>query len=163
MKMKNAFAIMAILLAHLFCSMLRSNEPIIPIINQAILERTYKYHPLAGNLKIRGYWSPNQKEINNALISVEKYLGKSLNAKEEKILNRLELYKVQIEGIIVNDRKVIYLNFFKPIYLEIFKGEFHTRWKEQHVFALGGGIDYWHCYFDILDNRVFGIFINGDL
>jgi len=108
-------------------------------------------------------WVPTENDIREALDAIYRFLrsvqadeGFSLHFRMEvkKIIMNLSRYRVQIVGIILNNRRYIHCNFL------------HEKsgigdWKKRLVMIAAGGFWYWYVYYDTELKKVIKIYING--
>jgi hypothetical protein len=100
----------------------------------------------------------SEEIISKSIESCQKYL--SMNATEDiiaqEILSNLEKYCVQLTGLNVNGKEIVYMNFLPLEYLS------NPRIVESMVLMLDGGSDFWQLKYDIESNTSFDFSVNGD-
>ena len=150
----NFFKFIFIIFILFSCS---SNDRFISSNKQVIItDTTAIFDP---NNEIKS-WIPTKKETNLALNKIYLYL---LNAKTNDKHNMIDIilrdknnYCVQFIGIIRNNKKIIFCNFFPA------NNEDHMKiWKSNRIVVFDGGCSYWNIEYNVENNECDNIWING--
>lgn len=87
--------------------------------------------------KTEGYWTPSRDDVLVFEQRLEPYLQQAAPQTYPGPLRELNVYQRQYVGILVNEQRVIFANFFCNAY--------DTDWQCEIVFVLDGG----SCYFEV--------------
>lgn len=145
----------------------KSNKLVILKENQVILNKTSEFLPY------KKLWIPTEKDTEKALDVIVNFLKKPENYNWSEIVddhrdknyiresinriyNNLSKYRVQFLGVIVDDKKIIYCNFFPNR-----EGDF-TYWKEDLVVVMDGGFWFWQVEYDVKTEKCVNLQINGE-
>ena len=116
-----------------------------------------------GTPAIEGKWNPTQTDI----ASLEGNLGKISSLSSGgcclsgiRIHSPASYYR-QYVGIIVNGRKMIYVNAFSPDTMNRRKGSDVGYWRKQIVIICDGGESAWGCIYDVQKNEFSSLAVNG--
>lgn len=104
-----------------------------------------------------GYWTPAESNvlvIENGLASFLQENSEKFRLSEMPVWERLNQYNRQYLGIILEDRKLIYANFFCR--------SFETDWRKEFVFVLDGGSCFFQFQYDVNTNEFFDLQVNGE-
>lgn len=103
------------------------------------------------------YWSPTAADIH----ALEEGLIPYLQANQDRFYGvestaweSLEKYNRQYLGLILNEKKTIYANFFCE--------STHTDWKKDFIFVLDGGACYFQFKYDPGTAEFFDLQVNGE-
>jgi hypothetical protein len=108
-------------------------------------------------------WVPTEHDVQQALQDIHRFLEISevnkafsshFRSEVKKIIMNMSLYRVQLVGIIFNNRRYIHCNF-------IHRDSPVTDWKHRLIMTAGGGFWYWYVYYDAETKEVVRIYING--
>jgi hypothetical protein len=99
-------------------------------------------------------WTPNKDDVLKLEEKIEAYLKKAAAKRSPNLWSKLAQYKRQYIGIMRNNRRVIYANFFCD--------SFDKDWKTKPVMVDDGG----DCFFRVIYEPVSAAFsdlqINGE-
>lgn len=101
--------------------------------------------------EIEGNWVPTAEMIARAEPIVLKYI----EANDERIFAKLDRYRCQYVGIVVEGKKRLYCNFFELT-------EDEADWKESFVFVFDGGDMYFQLEYDVESARCLNFAVNGE-
>lgn len=111
-------------------------------------------------------WTPTEKQTAKALTAIEHFLNdpKALKpfgdwtTKEiAKIKEHFTEYRVQLGGVVKDNKEYIFCNFFKPSGLTEFQ-----NWKQQPVIVDDGGFWYWSILYNPETGELSSLEINGE-
>ena len=120
-------------------------------ISGAILPTTNgHYVPYSPDGKITGGWTPTAEQIIKVQPSLLKYIEKS----NKIIYNNINNYRCQFFGIIVNEKKRIYCNFF-------WITDFYKDWQTKPVIVDDGGNHYFQLEYDVKTGKCLNFSVNG--
>jgi hypothetical protein len=101
-------------------------------------------------------WVPTVEEVRILEKQLETYLPQQRDAFDGSkipIEERLPTYKRQYWGVLKNEKRVIFANFFC--------NSFHYDWTEQVVIVLDGGDCYFQIQYDVETGTLFDLRVNG--
>lgn len=103
------------------------------------------------------YWTPAKYDI----LALEDGVNAFLQANPDRfysegapVWERLDGYNRQYVGIILDDRKIVYANFFCD--------SVGTDWRKDFVFVLDGGDCYFQFKYDPVSKEFFDLQVNGE-
>ena len=97
------------------------------------------------------YWTPAQSDIVEATRHIRAFLAKQ----SPFIANRLQQYRCQYFGIIVDGKKRVYCNF-------LHRDGHDENWQTRPVFVLDGGDSYFQLEYDMQSKRCLNFMVNGE-
>jgi len=103
------------------------------------------------------YWTPSEKDVILLENSLPAFLQKNSDrfyTPDAPVWERLDEYNRQYIGMILNDSKVIYANYFC--------NNFNTDWRKDFVFVLDGGACYFQFNYDADTGIFFDLMVNGE-
>jgi len=111
-------------------------------------------------------WMPTKVQTQAALVHVFNYITNikantdnlHLIDSSEDILKNINNYRVQLKGIIKDNKQIIYCNFFPVNSISL---EF-VNWKENLIYVYAGGFWFWQIEYDLQSERCFNFAVNGD-
>ena len=107
---------------------------------------------------ISGFFKVNYKDLDTLCANFKEI-------QEDKNFNNwikdLELYGYQVIGIIIKDKRYIYINAWEVNEEKLKK--IHREWRKWPVLACGGGESYWGAVFDIANRTFYDWQINGHM
>jgi hypothetical protein len=109
--------------------------------------------PLGLYPKGASYWTPMEADISEAEKNLVPFLEKSKDRSAPEILKRIEMYKRQYRGIVLDGHKQIFINFFCETYSE--------DWKNEEMIAVDGGSCFFNLRFAIETMTFSDLEING--
>lgn len=102
------------------------------------------------------YWTPGQEDANAVESGVAAYLQENADSfymPGPSVWERLDEYNRQYIGLIVDDRKIIYANFFC---------DGLTDWEQEFVMVLDGGACYFQFKYDPDTEEFLDLQVNGE-
>lgn len=102
------------------------------------------------------YWSPTATDIQTVEDGIAIYLQENADAfypPQASVWDSLDEYNRQYVGVLLDDRKVIYANFFCNT---------SQDWKQEFVMVLDGGACYFQFKFDVQTDRYFDLQVNEE-
>ncbi len=101
------------------------------------------------------YWSPSVADIQAAEDGVIAFLQENESAffTDRPVWERLNEYNRQYIGVVLDDRKILYANFFCSD---------DPDWKENFVLVMDGGACYFQFKFDPNTGKFFQLQVNGE-
>jgi hypothetical protein len=111
---------------------------------------------LLNGAEIEGYWTPTAGDIRLLEENLASFLQANATSfrREPPVWERLENYKRQYAGLVMNGKRVIYGNFFCS--------EPEPGWKEEWLFVMDGGDCFFQLQFDVANSTFSGLTVNGD-
>jgi len=100
----------------------------------------------------KGY-APSEADVSSAEPAVLERIG----ADAPDLLDRLSEYLCQVIGFVADGRRRIYFNFFHRE-----QDEARGNWRQEPVFVLDGGDDYFHAVYDVDSGRCVSFYVNGE-
>jgi hypothetical protein len=101
-------------------------------------------------------WVPTLEEVQTLEAQLDDYLSQhqaAFDASKPPIEERLPEYKRQYWGVIRDDKRVIFANFFcDPM---------HYEWQVQKVAVEDGGDCYFQIQYDVETGTFFNLYVNG--
>jgi len=97
------------------------------------------------------YWTPSEPDIVHAIPHIRKFLSGAAPT----IANRLQQYRCQYFGIIVNGKKGIYCNFFH-------RDGHDENWRTEPLFVLDGGDWYFQLEYEVEKKQCLKFRVNGE-
>ena len=103
------------------------------------------------------YWTPTKSDITAAMPRIKEFLVKQAPT----IANKLQKYRCQYFGIVVEGKKIIYCNFF---YRDGFfqRGGHDKAWQTKPVFVFDGGDWYFQLEYDTESKQCINFQVNGE-
>lgn len=138
----------------LLLSSCRNNPSFIPKENQAVIaDSDY-------STDTNKYWIPDERQTDKALDAVFVYLqsSKDNNVEVVNILKNRDKFRVQFVGIVRNNNKVIFCNFFP-----INNNDKSESWKKYYQLTKDGGFWFWNIEYDLKENKCRNIVINKEV
>lgn len=103
-----------------------------------------------------GYWDVTKEDILKLERALPDYAKLNSPKHCEDLVQKLSLYKRQYVGIIVQGRKIIYVNTLLP-------NEYSGRsWKMEPEMVCDGGCDFWGVEFDVESGQFSNLYSNGE-
>jgi hypothetical protein len=100
------------------------------------------------------YWTPSELDVQVAEKGLIAFLEKSKNPKVPEILKRIEKYKRQYRGIVLDGHKLIFIRFFCDIPSE--------NWMTEEVVVNDGGSCYFNLQFSTETKTFSHLWVNGE-
>lgn len=103
-----------------------------------------------------GDWVPTVEEIRALENQLNAYLPqhqKAFDGMKKPIEERLPTYKRQYWGVLEDEKKVVFANFFCHA--------FDYDWMNERVFVLDGGDCYFQIRYDVETESLFDLRVNG--
>jgi hypothetical protein len=97
------------------------------------------------------YWTPTRSDVEKAIPRVEAFLAREAPSLE----GRLQNYRCQYFGIVVEGTKRIYCNFFH-------RDGHHEDWRTKPVFVLDGGDWYFQLEYEVETELCLDFGVNGE-
>ena len=103
-----------------------------------------------------GYWTPTEADIQSLEGKLDSFLRASAESfnHQSPVGEQLSDYKRQYVGVIINDKRVIYGNFFCT--------ETGVDWREEWVFVMDGGDCFFQLEFDVENGTFIDLRVNGE-
>jgi hypothetical protein len=117
-------------------------------------ERTKDFMKAFSNIEEKESWTPSKAEVLKLEEGIESYLKKAAAKKSPKLWSKLAPYKRQYVGLMRNNRRVIFANFFC--------NAFDVDWKNTAVAVLDGGDCFFTVVYDVERGSFDQLQINGE-
>jgi len=104
--------------------------------------------------KTEGYWTPGRDDVLVFEQRLEPYLQQAAPQTYPGPLRELNVYQRQYVGILVDEQRVIFANFFCNAY--------DTDWQREIVFVLDGGSCYFEVKYDVETDEFYDLSIHGE-
>ena len=103
------------------------------------------------------YWTPAEEDIltlENGLAAFLQENPERFTSQEGPAWERLDDYNRQYIGLILNDKRIVYANFFCDT--------FETDWRKDFIFVMDGGDCYFQFKYDVEGGEFFDLQVNGN-
>lgn len=133
-----------------------SPNPLWTIFTDAQAEQMGIGSWVASDAEFGGYWTPAEEDIQALEGKLDSFLRENaeLFSRQPPVWEQLSDYQRQYAGVIINDKRVIYGNFFCT--------ETGVDWREEWVFVLDGGDCFFQLQFDVETKIFIGLTVNGE-
>lgn len=102
-----------------------------------------------------GYWTPDRDQVQSLEDRLEPYLQQATPQAHRGPLRPLNEYTRQYVGLLINEQRVIYTNFFcNPLD--------HDNWQREYVLVMDGGSCYFEIKYDVETGELYGLSIHGE-
>ena len=102
-------------------------------------------------------WTPTEEELltlENGLAAFLQENPDRFNPEKSPSWERLDDYNRQYIGFILDQKRIIYANFFCDT--------FETDWKKDYIFVMDGGDCYFQFKYDVEAGEFFDLQVNGE-
>jgi hypothetical protein len=101
------------------------------------------------------YWTPSEADIMEAEKKLLPFLPSDLprTSGKDRILKDLKTYKRQYVGLVTNDEKEVFINFFCT--------EGDSNWTRHVVWVSDGGPCFFHVYYSMKSKTFSRLMVNG--
>jgi hypothetical protein len=100
--------------------------------------------------KTISYWTPGTAEIIQAESLIASYFKEHAPA----IYNKLKTYKRQYSGVVIEEKRCVFANFFCK--------DHGREWKKDEIIVQDGGDCYFQITVDLTLKRCFNLHVNGE-
>lgn len=113
-----------------------------------------------------GAWTPSAAETQKALVAIQFFLERPASGNRrsigeiKQILGNAKNYRVQFVGVVREQRKLIWCNFF-PVPLLGEKDDEFENWKSAVVEVMDGGYWFWQIAYDPITGKCRDFWANG--
>jgi hypothetical protein len=111
---------------------------------------------LSADSEVEGYWTPTEEDVLLLEQKLPAFLQENSASfrRQPPVWEELSSYKRQYAGVVLNEKKIIYGNFFCT--------NTGIDWKKDWVFVLDGGDCFFQLQFEIASGNFSGLMVNGD-
>ena len=111
---------------------------------------------LSSDAAFGGFWTPTEGDILSLEGKLDFFLRQNAESfnRQPPAWERLNDYKRQYVGVIIDEKQVIYGNFFCS--------DTGTDWNKEWVFVLDGGDCFFQLQFDVESRTFTGLTVNGE-
>lgn len=103
------------------------------------------------------YWQPSEKDVRALEEKLPAYLRENsglFHTADAPVWEKTDDYNRQYIGMVLDETRIIYANFFC--------NSMGMDWKKEFVFVLDGGACYFQFKYDAGSGRFFDLMVNGE-
>jgi hypothetical protein len=103
------------------------------------------------------YWTPTEEDVlalENGLAAFLQEDPDRFNSETTPAWERLDNYNRQYIGLILDQKRIVYANFFCD--------SFETDWRKDFIFVMDGGDCYFQVKYDVESAEFFDLQVNGN-
>ena len=111
---------------------------------------------VASDTEFGGYWTPTQEDIQTLEGKLDSFLREHAESfrRQPPAWEQLDDYQRQYVGVIINDKRAIYGNFFCT--------ETGVDWRKEWVLVMDGGDCFFQLQFDVESGTFTELMVNGE-
>ena len=133
-----------------------SSNPVWTIFPEQRAEQMEIGSWVASDTELGGYWTPTEDDIPTLEGKLESFLRQNAESfrRQPSVWEQLFSYKRQYVGVIINEKQIIFGNFFCT--------EPGVKWREEWVLVMDGGDCFFQLQFDVESGTFTKLTVNGE-